>query len=85
MKPGMTEKGVAPGGGMDGGRGRPFSSPPPPAVGNNKVRQLLDKLISEIMLTRLLTIISVMPTIQAAVAALHSQAKRLDRLPEGCK
>jgi hypothetical protein len=60
----MTEASAAPGGGMDGGRGRPFNSPP--AVCNNKVRQLLDELIPKVLQLELITVVSVVPAIEAA-------------------
>ena len=47
----------------------------PPAVGNSKVRQLLDELIPKVLQLVLVSVVSVVPAIQATSARFHSQAE----------
>ena len=54
----------------------------PPAVSNSKVRQLLDELIPKVLQFELITVVSVVPTIEATAARFHAQTDRLYRLPE---
>ena len=46
---------------MDGGRGRPFNSPP--AVSNSKVRQLLDEFNPKVLQLVLVIVVGVVPAI----------------------
>ena len=54
----------------------------PPTVRNNKVRQLLDALVPEVVQFELVTVVGVVPTIQAPAARFHAQAEWLYSLPE---
>ena len=55
---------------------------PPPAVSNSKVRQLLDELVPKVLQFELLTVVSVVPAIEATAARFHAQTEWLYRLPE---
>ena len=46
-------------------------SAPPPAVGNNKIRQLLDELIPDVLQFELLIVICVVPTVEGAATRFH--------------
>ena len=58
------------------------SAPPPPAVGNSKVRQLLNELIPTVLQLVLIIVVGVVPEIKATAVRFHAKTERLYRLPE---